>query len=192
MNPGRHPSDAAARQSFYLDEDQIVAQAPFVRAVLAWMGIPGQDREDLVQEVLASAWRKMTEGGFKVDPCVLTEDSLRSWLYGITWRQVSHYRGKAHRRREVLCADPTEHEHALPPVHVPAPDGPYVAREVLAALDRIPAKYREALILHRLEGFTSVEIGEILGVSDAAVRSRIQQGVRHLARAALLWRRPRS
>jgi DNA-directed RNA polymerase specialized sigma24 family protein len=37
-----------------------------------------------------------------------------------------------------------------------------------------------------------VEIGEIFGVSDAAARSRIRQGARHLARAALLWRRPRS
>ena len=192
MSPRRRPEDVADPITTYLDEAPLLAQAPFVRALLRAMGIPRQDEDDLIQEIVMGAWRSITNGRLLIHPDVPLEPALRSWLYGITWRQVRHYRERAHRRREMLVAEPFGHERVLFTLYAPAPDGPFAAREILAALDRIPAKYREPLILHHLEGFDAAEIAEILGIPENTARSRIHLGIRAFTRAVQRWRRLRS
>jgi RNA polymerase sigma-70 factor (ECF subfamily) len=50
---------------------------------------------------------------------------------------------------------------------------------------RLPASYRDAVVLHYLEGLSAAEAGKLLGVSDAAVWQRL-----HRARALLRSRLP--
>ena len=52
--------------------------------------------------------------------------------------------------------------------------------KMMEALEKLPADYRAVFILRDIEGFSNAEAGETLGISVAAVKSRL-----HRARIAL-------
>ncbi len=49
------------------------------------------------------------------------------------------------------------------------------------ALNCLEEKYRLVTVLHYVEGFSTVEIGEMLGMPDSTVRSRLSRARRKLA-----------
>jgi RNA polymerase sigma-70 factor (ECF subfamily) len=51
---------------------------------------------------------------------------------------------------------------------------------MMGALDKLPPEYRAVFVLRDIEGFSNAETGESLGISIAAVKSRL-----HRARLAL-------
>lgn len=56
---------------------------------------------------------------------------------------------------------------------------------LLPFIDRLPAKYREALILCDLQGVSQKELAEKLNISYTGARSRVQRG-RQLLKEAIL------
>jgi len=48
------------------------------------------------------------------------------------------------------------------------------------ALAQLPDSQREAILLHRFEGFSFREIGDLLGVSETAVKVRAHRGYERL------------
>lgn len=109
--------------------------APFLWKTLRWLGVAERDLEDVFQDVLLAAltaWERYDASRYtRASPLEDAEDDqeliearatlarlrprlaagpLVNWLFGIAWRQVSHYRERAHRRREVLVG-----------LHVPPP-----------------------------------------------------------------------
>ena len=52
-----------------------------------------------------------------------------------------------------------------------APEKPHI-QELYA----LPAKWKTVLILHYFEGYSVKETGEILGLSESAVKKRLQRG----------------
>jgi RNA polymerase sigma-70 factor (ECF subfamily) len=61
--------------------------------------------------------------------------------------------------------------------------------QILALVDRLPAKEREVLVLSAFEELSSVEIATVLGITESSVRSRLFRA-RNLM--AGLLQRPRS
>jgi RNA polymerase sigma-70 factor (ECF subfamily) len=51
------------------------------------------------------------------------------------------------------------------------------ARRILEAIERLPDDEREAFGLVRIQGLTSTEAAEVLGVSDRTVQRRVSRGV---------------
>ena len=49
-------------------------------------------------------------------------------------------------------------------------------RTVRQALAQLPPPQREAIVLHRFEGFSFSEIAEVLGLSESAVKVRAHRG----------------
>lgn len=47
---------------------------------------------------------------------------------------------------------------------------------VLEAVNQLPVRYRSVIYLHYYEGYTSQEIGEILGIPKATVHTRLARG----------------
>ena len=84
-------------------------------------------------------------------------------------KAIDIYRRKQ-RHETVSFSDALENEAVLPP-------GEGQSAEVLA---RLPERYRELLVLKHFCGFSSKEIGNMLGMSDGMVRRRLAE-----ARAAL-------
>jgi RNA polymerase sigma factor (sigma-70 family) len=68
---------------------------------------------------------------------------------------------------------------------VPGPDRSIIARDELrklqAALDRLPARCREAIVLQKIEGLSLREIAMRMGVAETTVKTHLADGVRALA-----------
>jgi RNA polymerase sigma-70 factor (TIGR02960 family) len=158
-----------------------------------------QDAEDLLQETLLAAWRGLErfEG----------RSSLRTWLYRIaTNRCLNALRARARRRREVNpMVEPPEPTRRSEPVWLepypevllggvadsaPGPEARYETREAVglafvAALQHLPPRQRAVLVLRDALGFSALEVGDMLGSSEAAVRGALQR-----ARATLKAKLP--
>jgi RNA polymerase sigma-70 factor (ECF subfamily) len=69
----------------------------------------------------------------------------------------------------------------------PGPDRSVIARDTLRklqlALDRLPARAREAVVLRRIEGMSRREIAERMGITERTVADHIAHGMRILATA---------
>jgi RNA polymerase sigma-70 factor (ECF subfamily) len=134
------------------------------------LGVREADVEDLTQEVFLVIGRKLStfEG----------RSSLKTWIYGITLRVVSDHRRKAHSRREVSVAEPSE---------APADDNPQeeASRRGLRLrlqrhLDALSAAQREVFVLYELEELTMKEVADVVGVPLQTAYSRL-----HAARECL-------
>lgn len=67
----------------------------------------------------------------------------------------------------------------------PGPDRQVQAREELrrlqSAIERLPARYREAVILAQVEGLSGPEIAQRMGITRSAVSHYLKRGLRSLA-----------
>jgi RNA polymerase sigma factor (sigma-70 family) len=107
------------------------------------------------------------------------QPSVANWLY-TTARKVAHNARLAAQRRA------RRQRHAAIPEAVPTVDQ-MSGRELLAVLDeeldRLPARYREPLVLCYLEGLTRDEAAGRLGVPAATLKSQLERGRRKLGEA---------
>jgi RNA polymerase sigma factor (sigma-70 family) len=130
-----------------------------------------EDAADLTQETFLRVYRHLDrfEG----------RSALKTWIFRIA---LNHCRERLSRFRPQMqpIQDETEERGiALPDPHR-GPEELAVAadesRRVAAALTRVPATFREAVILRDLEGLSYQEIAEVLQVRVGTVRSRIARG----------------
>ncbi len=67
----------------------------------------------------------------------------------------------------------------------PGPDRNVIARDELrrlsAAVDRLPARIREAFVMRQVQGFTRREIAARMGITELTVKRHLEKGVRALA-----------
>jgi RNA polymerase sigma-70 factor (ECF subfamily) len=146
------------------------------------------EAEDAVQEALIRAWRALErfEG----------RSSLRSWLYRIATNVcLDHVAGRERRARPMDLGPARSHLapvgeilpevtwiEPIPDARVAADDPAAVAesRETIrlafiAALQRLPARQRAALILCEVLGWKAAEVAELLETSVPAVNSALQR-----------------
>jgi RNA polymerase sigma-70 factor (ECF subfamily) len=140
------------------------------------------DAEDVTSEVLLQVVRKLdTFRG---------ESTLATWLYRITANAALALRRKRATHPERQLSEPMD--QILAEGASASPVGRCAAEPVQQALSQelsqaieeavaeLPALYRDVFVLADLEGRANAEIGEILGLSLPAVKSRL-----HRARLSL-------
>ncbi|GAA4657911.1 RNA polymerase sigma factor SigM [Streptomyces chumphonensis] len=131
------------------------------------------DREeaaDAVQDALVSAYRRAET--FRGRSAVTT------WLHRITVNACLDRARKAASRRTSLTDD-TEHLDRLmePEESAEAPaERSDVHRQLIAALNRLPADQRAALVLVDMQGYPVAEAARILDVAVGTVKSRCARG----------------
>src|SRR5262249_42530223 len=107
------------------------------------------------------------------------QPSIANWLY-TTARQVAHNARLAAQRRARR-----QRRAAIPEAVEPVDQ--MSGRELLAVLDeeldRLPARYREPLVLCYLEGWTRDEAAARLRVPAATLKSQLERGRRKLGEA---------
>lgn len=141
-----------------------------------------QDAEDALQEAFFQVYRglKSFEG----------RSNFSTWLFrlatNVCLMKIRH-RGTEPTGMVPLEDFLPQHEEGNQPSLQEWPEKPEEilltkeAREkMMEALDQLPADYRAVFILRDIEGFSNAEAGEALGISVAAVKSRL-----HRARIAL-------
>ena len=148
--------------------DDVVGLIPALRAFAWSLSHNGSDADDLVQDTLIKAWSHRD----KFEPGT----NLRAWLFTIL--RNTYYTAVLRRRREVR--DETgEYAGSL---RTPATQDWSVAMHALqAALQKLPAEHREALILVGAAGLSYEEAAEICGCALGTIKSRVNR-----ARARLL------
>lgn len=137
--------------------------AHFLWRALMNLGVPSHDAQDLCQEVLMIAYRRLA---------TFEGRSLRAWLYGICVRVASDYRRSSRVRREV------PHEQ-VPDASLEANQPELIEqnqrlRQALRALERLDEDRRTAFVLFEVEELTLSEISEALGVPLQTIYSRIK------------------
>jgi RNA polymerase sigma factor (sigma-70 family) len=97
-------------------------------------------------------------------------DSVASWLFGVARRVAARARVDAARRRrhERIAAVP---ESSTPGEGAPPDPGPALHDEVA----RLPGRYREAVVLCYLEGYTCEEAARRLGRPVGTVKARLSR-----------------
>ena len=140
-----------------------------------------QTSEDIAQEAFLNAWTHLRR--------LRSSSSFLPWL-----RQITRNLARDHLRRRV-----TERRYdgdmddILRVVADPSPDVPdSLSRQheeavVAELIDELPEETREILLIYYREGQSSKQVAQLLGMTDAAVRKRLQRA-RDSIRADLMTR----
>jgi RNA polymerase sigma-70 factor (ECF subfamily) len=133
------------------------------------------DAEDAVQEAVLRALRYFA--GFR-------GVEGRAWLLRIVRNTCFTWR----RRRSAEPTVPLDADlHGAPVDGMQSPEDALIVaagRELLhAAIDALPAEFREVIVLRELEGLSYREIGEVAGVPVGTVMSRLSRARKRLSDA---------
>jgi RNA polymerase sigma-70 factor (ECF subfamily) len=128
-----------------------------------WIVKRDQDAQDIVQE----AYLQATKGieGFR-------GTDARAWLLTIV-RNTAYSWMKEHPNDSNMILTDAPIPDA--PTHEPPHGSPQEARTRLLheALNRLPAEYREILVLHEIEGWSYNQLASALNLAPEAVMSRL-------------------
>ena len=127
------------------------------------------EAQDLVQNVYLQAWKAF----HRFEPGT----NCRAWLFKILFNEIRHYRRKWFGNRTVSDGEQSLEETL--PYEPPIPDE-IKDEDILAALNEIPADFREVVLLADVHEFAYKEIAETLNVPVGTVMSRLSRGRKHL------------
>ncbi len=102
-----------------------------------------------------------------------------AWLFTIAHRKVVDHHRSQRRWRNWISRQP-----APPPEDDNALGGTLAGerrREVQAALATLPANQRDAVILRYIADLPIRDVGSVLGISEGAVKMRLNRAMQHLA-----------
>jgi RNA polymerase sigma-70 factor, ECF subfamily len=127
-----------------------------------------QDAEDVAQETFVRMLRHSSELASIAQP--------KAWLARIAWRIAVDRRRRRGRAQEIPLEGP-EKPLAEPASTIAGADEVFESARVEARLERwidaLPEKLRNPLILSVMDEMTPREIASMLGINEAAVRSRV-------------------
>ena len=148
--------------------DRIVEQyssdiAALASRLLGWSG----EVEDVTQDIFLAAFL-----GLKKFRC---ESSIKTWLFTITVNKCRSYRYKRmlHRRRIKQAADITVSTSDGTADEKPMETETF--ERIRRAVEALPAKYREPVVLRYLQELPTEQISQILGISKNALQVRLNR-----------------
>ena len=125
------------------------------------------DCEDAVQTAILTAFEKLSS--------LKKEEYFRTWLVRILINVCNKQLG---RRGKIINLD--DNEYTAEP-SVPSHDKNV---ELKIALENLPQKFRQVIVLFYIEGFSVTNIKNILGIPEGTVKSRLSKG-RSLLKSSL-------
>lgn len=144
-----------------------------VYTLLAYLVGSPDDAADLAQTTFVKAWRAL--------PGLREPATFTAWLYRIARNAVRDHQRKTARRVPVVAL-PAAAEEATA-----GAEADLLAEErreaVRRAVTSLPAKHREVVAMHHLNGLDVRTIGEVLGVPTNTVISRLSRARQTLRRA---------
>jgi RNA polymerase sigma-70 factor (ECF subfamily) len=146
-----------------------------------------EDAQDASQEVWVRVWGNLK--GFRA------QSAFSTWLYRITVNTCLSLRRSQASRQQKTSEYSEQIAYHLPHHHLAAvahqeteqedPEALTLSEErkeeIQAALGRIRAEHRAALVLRHMEGLSYAEIAEVMGVPDGTAKGWVSRG-----RAAML------
>ncbi len=164
------PSSPGKDQPSSLTPEQVYLEfGPRVYRMARKMVSNESDAEDVTQDVFMQVVRKL--------PTFRGDSAFPTWLHRVTVNAALAHRRKRSVRDESQVSDPLDDvrdAHRLT-----RPDDTLLDAEERLLIERaiasLPAMYRDVLVLSDVEGHPNAGIGETLGISVAAVKSRLHR-----------------
>lgn len=119
------------------------------------------------QDICQNVFLKLLQSDRRFD----SEGETRAFIIRITINECKDVLKSGWRRRSVPLDELIERE---------VPFLPEENTGVLAAVQRLPVKYREAVYLYYYEGYNAEEIAAMVGAKPAAVRQRLARARKKL------------
>jgi RNA polymerase sigma-70 factor (ECF subfamily) len=124
-----------------------------------WLSRDRALAEDVVQETMIRAW--------KAQDSLLDEGAAKPWFLTIIRREYA----RSFERKRFVTVDVEELIAKEEPMLAAADDQELM--ELRAAIFKLPGEYREPLVMQVLMGYSTAEIAAELGLSNAAVLTRL-------------------
>ncbi len=168
-------SDGQLLEAFVAHRDNVALEALIQRnARLVWAVcrriLPSHhDAEDAFQATFLVLVKRACS--------IMPRDMVGNWLYGVARRTALKARAAATKRRSR-----EKQLTVMPEAVVVDPEPP---TDLLSVLDRLPAKYRTAIVLCDLEGKTHKEAARQLGCAEGTLSARLSRARAMLAKRVL-------
>jgi RNA polymerase sigma-70 factor (ECF subfamily) len=131
--------------------------------VCAYLG-DATEAQDLVQEAFLRAWQRWDKVGGYEEPV--------AWVRRVAWNlATSRHRRNQVARKFLQKSSAPELSPAASPDHV----------ALVAALKQVPAKRRQALVMHYMADMTVAAIAAATGAKEGTVKSWLHRGRKELA-----------
>lgn len=122
--------------------------------------------EDVVQEAFTKAYRAL--------PRLDGDANYRAWLYRIATNAAYDRL----RRQRLIAWLPLRDSDDDPALHYDHADDSDTSIQVQEALDKLPVRYRVPLLLYCVDGLSTAEISEVLGITRSGVKMRLARARR--------------
>jgi RNA polymerase sigma-70 factor (ECF subfamily) len=158
------------------DEDAfmelVVMHAGEVYGVLRRLGLDANEADEVAQEVFLRAWRGL--------PRFQQRARLSTWLYRIAFNEAKRRLSRRSPPRIEPDQEGDDPIASLAESSRLGPEARALDREfeqtLERALDRLPPEWRAAVVLRDIEGLSTKEAAEVVGVREAAFKSRLHRG----------------
>jgi len=146
-----------------------------IHRLLARLARDGHAADDLLQETFLTVWRKRAQ--FR------GEGSVEGWMKTIAVRTYLNARPRLVRAlaETGLPMDPPARPGVASDDVGGRLDRNALLAQVRAAVDGLPAGWREPFVLFRYEGLTCAEVAQLMGLSPKAVELRLARALRAVA-----------
>jgi RNA polymerase sigma-70 factor (ECF subfamily) len=175
-------SDAASSEHDLIERARGGDEAAFAELVarhaqrvygsLLRFGLDPEAADEVAQEVFVRAWRGLARFQERAQ--------FSTWLYRIAFNEAQRWRGRGAPAKAEATAEGGDPIVSLPESPERGPEARALDREfeqILGrALDLLPPDWRIAVVLRDIEGLTTTEAAEIVGIREAAFKSRLHRG----------------
>jgi RNA polymerase sigma-70 factor (ECF subfamily) len=139
-------------------------------AVVLRFSVTESDAEEATQEAFVRAWRSL--GHFR------SESRFFTWLYRIGVNEAKRIADRRPTAGTVVSVEerPVEDIGDEQPGPQPRVEQSELRDVLERAVRRLPEKYRAPVVLRDIEGLSTTEAAEVLGLNEAAFKSRLHRG----------------
>jgi RNA polymerase sigma factor (sigma-70 family) len=149
-------------------------RGPLIGLIASW-GAPWSDAVEIAQDSFSDAWlkREACRGDWS------NSEIFGRWLRGVALNRYRNWRRSSWRRRlRIVTLAPDELESAA----MPEPESADHLDALRRAVQRLPARQRQVVLMHYLEETSVKEVAALLSVNAKTVEGRLYQARRTLHR----------
>jgi RNA polymerase sigma-70 factor (ECF subfamily) len=154
----------------------VMSHADRVYALLRRFGLDASEADEVAQAVFVRAWRGLARFEGRAQ--------FSTWLYRIAFNEAQRRLSRRPSAGAEQDPDRDDVVLSLPESAALGPEAQALDREfdraLEQALDQLPSDWRAAVVLRDIDGLSTKEAAEIVGVREAAFKSRLHRGRMHL------------